>query len=116
MLRFGQQIRRDILRPEQEDHHHGTTGEEIDPEYIQSLRRKMEAIPGSEIRDRIETIGYQAAVKELEGKAERLRAWKEEDPEAFEEFRRAQRHAEQSVGLGKEGRKGNYAADANEKP
>ena len=116
MLRFGQQVRRDILRPEQEDYHHGTTGKEIDPSHIQSLREKLEAIPGEEIRDRIEAIGYQAAFEELEDKAEKLRLCREEDPEAFEEFIKAQRHAEMNARVGREDGKEGKEESRSEKP
>ena len=93
MLRFGQSVTRDLFRPQTEDYHHGTTGEEIELDHIQELRQKLEVLSGSEIRDRIESIGYEAAAEELREKAEKIRLLKEEDPEAFAALKEAQKNA-----------------------
>lgn len=105
MLRFGQQVRRDLLRSQMEDHHHGTTGTEAEQSHIQDLRRKLETLSGSEIRDRIESIGYEAAATELRADAEKMKMPREEDPQAFELLMEAQNNADGSVKVGVEGMK-----------
>ena len=106
MLRFGTQVRRDLLRPQTEDHHHGTTGEEVEPVHLQDLREKLEALSGNEIRDRIESVGYEAALEELGADAERLRVLKKEDPDYAEVFEEARRHTAANVGGGVGEKKG----------
>lgn len=71
MHRFGQRIKRDILRPQTEDHFHGTTGTEEEPEHLQELRRRLEDLEGEEIRAKIETYGADATLQEIE--TERLK-------------------------------------------
>lgn len=66
MHRIGQRIRRDILRPETEDHAHGTTGlEGPEPKRLAELRRRLEAYPGEEIRQAFERLGPDGMFKAL---------------------------------------------------
>lgn len=94
MHRFGQRIKRDILRPQTEDHAHGTTGHEEEPEHLQELRRRLEALKGDEIRAKVEKYGADATLQEIE--TERLKremgGWKpaggeDENEETLEEWR-----------------------------
>ena len=71
MHRFGQRLRRDILRPQMEDQLHGTTGDEVEPEHIQKLRERLENIGSDELKARVEELGPEATMKVLE--SERLR-------------------------------------------
>ena len=66
MLRFGQSLRRDILPPQGEDHHHGTTGKEVESEHLQALRSQLEALGGEEILDRVEGLGHEEALRHIE--------------------------------------------------
>ena len=77
MHRFGLRIKRDILRPQTEDHAHGTTGHEEEPEHMQELRRRLEGLEGEEIKERIERLGPEDALKgiETEGLRARMGAW-----------------------------------------
>lgn len=93
MHRFGQRIKRDILRPETEDYAHGTTGTETEARYLQDLRRRLEAFEGGEIRDRIERLGPEAVFDMIGATAEELEAWERGNPEGFERFKEARGHA-----------------------
>ena len=91
MHRFGQRIKRDILRPQTEDYAHGTTGNEEEPEHLQELRRRLESLGGEEIKAKVERLGPEATLQDLE--TERLRkeigGWNSdgERPESLEEWR-----------------------------
>ena len=72
MHRFGQRLRRDILRPQMEDQLHGTTGNEEEPEHIQKLRERLENIGSDELKAKVEELGPEATMKVIQ--SERLRA------------------------------------------
>ena len=72
MHRFGQKLRRDILRPEMEDHAHGTTGAEEDAPYLKELRRRLEHIEGPEIQDKVSRLGPDAVLAAIGASAEEL--------------------------------------------
>lgn len=93
MHRFGQRIRRDILRPETEDHVHGTTGTESEAQYLQDLRRRLEAFEGGEIKERVETLGPESVFDMIGATAEELEAWERGNPEGFERIKEARGHA-----------------------
>lgn len=87
MHRFGQQFRRDILKPEGEDHAHGTTGREETPAHLQMLRAMVEGLGGEEIKDKIMTQGTDAVLEELSNDASALRQQlKEQDSEGWVKF------------------------------
>lgn len=84
MHRFGQRMRRDILRPETLDHAHGTTGHEVEATHLQDLRRRLEALDGAEIREKVAQLGPEAIFEAIGATAKEL-AWLEEhDPEGLE--------------------------------
>ncbi len=89
MHRFGQRIKRDILRPETEDYAHGTTGTESEAQYLQDLRRRLEAFEGGEIKERVERLGPEAVFDMIGATAEELAAWQRGDPEGFERIEEA---------------------------
>jgi hypothetical protein len=97
MHRFGQRVRREVFRPQTLDHEHGTTGEEEETQQIMALRSKLEAIKGEEIKDKVETMGAEAVIRELSTDVERLHSLARQDPEAFEQFRAAQLMAEHNL-------------------
>jgi len=100
MHRFGQKFRRDILKPDGEDHEHGTTGQEDHPAHLQLLRATVEGLGGEEIRRKIEAIGQDAVLHELENEASELRKQLiEQDPEWWEKFRESQEAAQRNVGI-----------------
>ena len=98
MHRFGQQIRRDILRPELQDYAHGTTGTEVEPQHLQKLRQRLEAMDGPEIKDRVDQFGSEAVLRELGATAEELRFLEQQDPEGFEKFKEAYTAGQQNRG------------------
>ncbi|KAI9812875.1 MAG: hypothetical protein M1827_004393 [Pycnora praestabilis] len=97
MHRFGQQVRRDILRPQLKDYVHGTTGHEYEATHLQLLRSRLELLNGSEIKERVMKEGPDAVMDEIGASAEELRILEEEDPEAFEKFRDAQLIAQYNI-------------------
>ena len=83
MHRFGQRIKRDILRPETQDYAHGTTGTEVEAEYLKDLRRRIESFEGSEIKDKVERMGPEAVYEAIGATAEELAVMEKNDPEGF---------------------------------
>ncbi|KAM3074210.1 Microtubules assembly and stabilization protein [Clarireedia jacksonii] len=107
MHRFGQKIRRNILKPETEDHEHGTTGKEIHPAHLQLLRSMVEDLQGEDIKNRIESHGQDAVIAELSNEASMLRQKLiEQDPEGWKIFKESQEAAQKNssvAGLGLSG-------------
>ena len=93
MLRFGHRVKRDILRPETEDYAHGTTGTEFQAQYMQDLRRRLEAFEGGEIKERVEVLGPDAVFDMIGATAEELEAWERGNPEGFERIKEARGYA-----------------------
>lgn len=93
MHRFGQQLRREILRPQHEDHHWGTTGLEKEPEHILKLRIKLEELSGDEIKAEIKKRGLENVVNAIGQDAEQLRHLAEADHEAWKSFHTAHGNA-----------------------
>ena len=100
MHRFGQQFRRDILKPETEDHVHGTTGREEQPMHLQVLRAMVDDLAGEEIKNKIMEQGHDAVIAELSDEASYLRQQlMEKDPEGWEKFRESQEAAQRNIRL-----------------
>lgn len=93
MHRFGQRVKRDILRPENEDYAHGTTGTEPQAQYLQDLRRRLEVFEGGEIKERVERLGPETVFHMIGATAEELSAWERGNPEGFERIKEARGHA-----------------------
>lgn len=104
MHRFGQQFRRDILRPQTPDHLHNTTGKEQEAKHLQMLRAMIEELGGEEIKRKVEEGGQEAVIKELGQEASVLRLrLMESDPEGWAKFKEAQEVAQKNnsvTGLG----------------
>lgn len=96
MHRFGQQIRRDILCPQTKDHAHGTTGNQVEANHLQSLRTKLEAMSGDEIKAKLEKFGSEFVLRELGTTADELLELEKQDPEGFEKFKQAHSVAQQN--------------------
>jgi hypothetical protein len=79
--KFGQRIRREILRPQTMDHHHGTTGQEGEPEHLRLLREKFEDIKGEELRDMYVKNGEEGMIAQLGNDVESFQRLAAEDPE-----------------------------------
>ena len=90
MHRFGQTLRRDILRPQALDYAHGTTGDEGEAEHLALLREKIEMMRGEEIREKVTRVGPDKALEEMGATAEELATLHKEDPETFEKFKESQ--------------------------
>ncbi|KAH0545122.1 hypothetical protein FGG08_000734 [Glutinoglossum americanum] len=94
MHRFGQRIKREVLRPQTLDHEHDTTGEEEETEQMKALRSKIEAMKGEEIKDRVETMGAEAIIQELSTEVEGLQPLAVRGPDTFERCKAVQLIAE----------------------
>ena len=81
MHRFGQRLRRDVLRPETLDYAHGTTGEETEAQHLKELRDRCEALTGEDIRGAYEEVGMEGMLEKLGTTAEELKELHERDPE-----------------------------------
>ncbi|OCT48193.1 hypothetical protein CLCR_03808 [Cladophialophora carrionii] len=100
MHRFGQTIRREVLKPtEMDDHLHGTHASDSDPPHIAALRAKLEELKGEDIRYRVEKEGADHVVRELGINAQELLMLREQDPKGFEAFRESQLAAQINAGL-----------------
>jgi len=93
MHRFGQRIKRDILRPETQDYAHGTTGTEVEAEYLQDLRRRLESFEGKEIQATLERLGPDGIFEAVGASAEDFREWQRRDPEGYERLMEARADA-----------------------
>lgn len=89
MHRFGQRIRRDILRPETEDYAHGTTGTEVEAEYLQDLRRRLEGLDGRELQEKVEQLNPDIMSEAFGATPGELAEWERRDPVGFQTVREA---------------------------
>jgi len=91
MHRFGQKMRREILKPEMEDHKHSAADMKQWAPHLQLLRDTLEELGGEEIRKKIEAGGQNALIQELNIEASALRqSVIESDPEGWRQFQQAQ--------------------------
>ena len=101
MHRFGQTLRRDILKPTGiDDYAHGTRASDPpESEAMQALRLKLEEYPGEEIRRKVEVEGPDSVIREIGINAAELKIMQQEDPESFEIFKKAQLAAQINAGM-----------------
>ncbi|KAK3077485.1 hypothetical protein LTS18_010141 [Coniosporium uncinatum] len=100
MHRLGQRVRREVLRPQTEDYAHGTTGnEEPEPSHISALRQKLEALSGTEFKDKVHREGLEETFRSIKLNEDELRRLEKEDPEEFRAFRDAQLAAQANAAL-----------------
>ena len=101
MHRFGQTLRRDILKPTGvDDYQHGTSvNDPPESDALAALRAKFDGVPGEEILRKVELDGPDSVIREIGINAEELRALQMEDPEAFEAFKKSQLAAQINAGM-----------------
>lgn len=106
MHRFGQKVRRDILKPQGEEPDNNLPNQEHqvaeEPRHLQMLRSMMEGLEGEEIKERIAKHGEEKIMMELNSDASQFRQMLiDSDPEGFESFRlsmeAAQKNNEQGL-------------------
>lgn len=91
MHRFGQQFRRDILKPDMEQRE--LTPKEK-PIHLQLLRAMVEELGGEELKNKLLVGGEELLMKEISDEASYLRQQlKEMDPEGWEKFAESQEKA-----------------------
>lgn len=75
MHRFGQRFRREILPPKGSDdfYHRTSRADPVEEPHLAELRSKMEAMGGSELREKVIRDGLEKTVREYSEEAERLR-------------------------------------------
>lgn len=100
MHRFGQSIRREVLRPTgTDDFLHGTSvDDEPEPAHLAALRNTFEQMKGEDIRSLVEKDGADNVLKELGFSASDLLKLMEDDPEGFEIFKHSQMAAQINAG------------------
>lgn len=92
MHRFGQGIRREVLKPTgTDDALHGTSVSDL-PEspHIAALRSRLENLSGEQIREQVELDGVDNVIKELGISAQELADLERDDPEGFLKLKNAQ--------------------------
>lgn len=99
MHRFGQKLRREIMRPTgMLDYEHGTTADdEPEPAHVAKLRSQLEQYSGEAYRNEVQEKGVDRVIQELGFNMEELRMLEKQDPEGFEKFRQAQLVAEMNT-------------------
>ena len=91
MHRFGQQLRREILRPQTGDYTLGTQGKnETQARHLQDIRKRLEAADGDEIKEQVEKYGPDSVLESLGATHEDLFLLEQQDPEGFERFKDSQ--------------------------
>lgn len=96
--RFGQHVRRGILGPE-----FGASEETAPPTFedtnVSAADDRLDRLRSDEIRARIDLVGVDKALEELNSSVEELWLLKKQDPEAFERLRESQIAAQINAGL-----------------
>ena len=87
MHRFGQRIKRDILRPQTLDYAHGTTGDEVEARHLRELRARLEGLDGAEIQEKVRRFGHEGVLEAIGATADDLLLLEKEDPETFDQFK-----------------------------
>lgn len=100
MHRFGQNLRREVLKPTGvDDHLHGTSTDDApELESLAVLRSRLEELGGEEIRQQVERNGADNVVRQLGINAQELLIMKREDPIGFEAFSNSQLAAQINSG------------------
>lgn len=95
--RLGQQVRRDILRP-QLGNGSPVPGDEVRSSHLHELKAKLEAMSGQELIDSLNAFGEEGFLSQLGASAEELLWLQTEDAAGFEKFKEAQLHAQKNMG------------------
>lgn len=101
MHRFGQNMRREILKPHGvDDNLHGTSVNDApESEPLSVLRKKLEGYEGDYIREQIEQRGADNVMKEFGIDLQQLKRLEEEDPEGFLTLKNAQLTGQYNAGM-----------------
>lgn len=92
MHRFGQGMRREVLKPlGTDDALHGTSTADL-PEspHLAALRSRLENLSGEAIREQVEHDGVENVIKELGINAQELAYLERDDPEGFAKLKNSQ--------------------------
>lgn len=101
MHRFGQHMRREVLKPTgTDDVLHGTSiDDEPEAAHLAALRQKLEGYSGEYIRHEVREKGADDLIKELGINAQELRALENDDPQAFAIMKNSQLAAQINSGM-----------------
>lgn len=96
MHRFGQGMRRELLKPTgTDDALHGTSvNDAAESPHLTAFRNNLESFSGENIREAVEQRGVDNVIKELGINAQELANLERDDPEAFAKLKNAQMAAE----------------------
>lgn len=99
MHRFGQGMRREVLKPiGTDDALHGTSiNDAPESPHLAALRQKLEHFSGEAIREEVEHKGINRVIKELGIDAQELATLERDDPEGFAKLKNAQITAERNT-------------------
>lgn len=89
MHRFGQDIRREIIR-QHEIEGELSSDEEVDAQHLAEVRQRFDDFKGEEIRSRVREEGPDSVLKSLGLNAKELLLLQKEDPDGFAVFRDSQ--------------------------
>ena len=95
--RLGQQVRRDMLRPQLENGSPAPSTD-VSSDHLQKLRTKLEAMSGQEIIDKLNTYGEEEFFSRFGARAGESLRLQSEDAAGFEKFKEAQLHAQKNMG------------------
>lgn len=91
MHRFGQGVRRDILRQSELEAESGNASpDELDQQHLEEVRQRFDDFKGEEIRNRVKEEGPDSVLKSLGLNAKELLLLQKEDPDGFAIFRDSQ--------------------------
>jgi len=101
MHRFGQHMRREVLKPTgTDDVLHGTSiDDEPEAAHLAALRQKLEGYSGDYIRNQVRQMGADDLIKELGINVQELRVLEKEDPQAFAVMKDSQMAAQINSGM-----------------
>ena len=100
MLKFGQSLRREVLKPTgMTDHLHGVYADEVEPEHLAKLRERLEDFKGDEIRQRVLREGSQKVIDDVGMSAKELAVLRQEDPEGWKTFADSQLAAQLNMNV-----------------
>lgn len=105
--RIGQKVRRDILRPQQEqaqtleggEVQGGVAQQEEEQGHLVGLRARLEGLSGEEMRRSLDRGGWEETLSKVGANAEDLKRLQMENPEEWRAFREAQEAAQMNAGM-----------------
>lgn len=99
--RLGQHMRREVVASNPASNPASPTLKPADlapDQRLAILKERLESTPGSELKQMVESAGWEEVLKKVGANYEDLRALQEQDPEGWEQFKLSQERARLNVG------------------